>query len=390
MKFIAVPLLALFLAALTARAADPGTSSATLLKLRGVYDKELEKVDEKYAEEMKLLPQQYLSLLLKLERAYQNAGDLKPLIAVREERDRFNKSKSLKEIVVAKAPAKLAELQQQFLKDCEDIPVNRARRILDLNQKYVAALDDLQRELTKRGEINQALAVMGEIERVQADEKVKSAKFQLAAKGADIQPKNETERPAVIDVKLLSQKLHGEVMSWNSMTRQVMLRYDFSSDQQLRDWEGAAIQADRLSCSQSVGRNRVQFDGILSISYEGCLVSGSGPIAFSVGDSLYAHIGAGEKANRNRLFQNNENVPVCDVPFETQASLRYNGSLTIQEDGVIWTVDGKLMAKQKLPLPINYPVQVSFGDKRCHTTFDGILIHGILNPAYLDALVTKE
>jgi len=355
-----------------------------LVKLRASYHSQIAAIEEEHKEDLRRAPGEYAESLASLEKTYQMAGDLKSLLAVREERQRFAANSQVSAVTVLKGPPKLATLQGQFLKDYKAIGVTKSRRILDLTQKYSARLGALQKKLTQKGEIDDALKVMTEQEGIPDSRIVKAAQFEIAARGeAMVQPEGE-RRALTIDAQTLGRRLHGEILSWNSESRKLSVKYDFGSDDQLQDWKGGEMDVlDRISCRQAPASLTPQFDLVTRIEYDGYLYEGTGRITLKLGDSLSAQIGAGPENGMSLVFQNSEHYPIVSAKGGARLRLRYSAVLDLQNGTVRWEVNDKSLGSGRLTVPISYPVRVGVGHEASHTAYGNIVVTGILSRDYL-------
>lgn len=365
---------------------------ADMYEAKRLYENELQKREQERRATQQEMPRKYVEALQRLERSFQISGELKPLLAVRDERERFEAEPDLARMTVLETPAKLEALQKRILVEYRETGLNKARAVLDLNQKYVQHLETLQKELTRQNKIDDAMEVMAECERAKGAPEVKRARFLLAAEGAPIAPPQPSPPGAkrLVDLDLISAKLQGEVLSWNSVTREITLRYDFQHKDQAADWEGPGIDhRNRLGCDQAVATFKPVFEDVSQIAFDGYYYSGAGRISVSLGAGLTAQLAAGKEQNQHVLFQHNEHHPVKWTDGTVTRYLAYPSHIMISQGRVTWKVNDDLVCNERLPQPIRYPTQVVLGDPRSHTTYDNVVITGVLTQGYLDALVAQ-
>jgi len=122
----------------------------------------------------------YSASLLKLKNSFQAAAELENLIAAQNEIKRFEFSNELTENNVVSAPAKLADLQKQYLKLCAAPDIKKSKDILELTDHYVTHLEKLKKALTVAGDVESALAAKTEIERAEKSPVVAEARAAVA------------------------------------------------------------------------------------------------------------------------------------------------------------------------------------------------------------------
>ena len=150
---------------------------AEVVKLTDVYRTELSRIAAQHAESLKALPPTYQAQLAALQKRLQSSGELDGYLgvtkeitrfaaAIQGEADPFEKNPEMPETALVTTPEALRAVQDQYLKDCKEKSDRRHKAIDDLSAAYIARLEALQIDLTKRGRINDAIAVKSEIDRL--------------------------------------------------------------------------------------------------------------------------------------------------------------------------------------------------------------------------------
>ena len=190
------------LLALQARAQDLKTVLATYQK---AYELDLEKAEADSKQSIIGWSVQYVQLLDSLEKKFQGAGDLGGLVAVRKERARFTETKQIPDDAVVAVPQELADLQGKAIKALQIADLKKNRQIVAGSNKYVAALEDLKKNLTKQGKVDDAVEVNAEIARVKERPEVTAAQFTVAAVAVDTKVSepatNSAPKVAVVQAK---------------------------------------------------------------------------------------------------------------------------------------------------------------------------------------------
>jgi hypothetical protein len=161
-----------------AAAAAPSTADV-LAKYDATFQAELKKYDDKREADLATLRQQYLASLKKLESTEQAAGNLDPLLGIREEITRFEKEQMLTEFNLRADPETVVSRQKYYLQREAAIRGEHARAVAGLTDKLVAALDRLQTDLTRQNQIEPALSVREYKDKAKARPEVKGA-YELA------------------------------------------------------------------------------------------------------------------------------------------------------------------------------------------------------------------
>ncbi len=353
-------------------------------KLKGIYEKELARLKSESQAEKLRLPQDHIAAMRELERTYQQSGELKSLLAVRGERERFIGNPSITAIVPVTTPDHLRTLQQSYIEQYKSLSSDRKTKIGDLREKYIRALENLQKDLTRQGKIESALAVMKEIESEQ--DSFEGGDNAADSGGAVISPDLIAKpRSTTLDIDALNELLHGEVRRWNSYSRQITITYDFSEPEQMEDWKGGELDELRglLVCERTVAWVRPQFLKILEVGHDAFFDEEHEHLAgLVIGNSIQAHLTGGTVLEA-KLFQTSEQHPLTRFVEAGSPSIRVHRSeLTIQNGRVEWTVDRTRARRAILQVPIRYPTYVGVGHMGSRSAYDNITITGILSKEY--------
>lgn len=190
-----------------------------------------------------------------------------------------------------------------------------------------------------------------------------------------------------MDARALKKRVAGEVVSWNPDTSEITLRYDFSKPEQLEDWPGGSIdEHGRLLAAHKRVESRLTFSSIKSVEYEGCFISGDGRVTAAFGDCVLEFGGLGPS---HLMYQGgNWQTPVIKtdaVAFSPNVLLK--GKAEIQGDELCWVLNGKVLDRKRMQRELLYPTTVRFGMERSDTSYDNVVIVGVLDR---DSVVSKE
>ena len=149
-------------------------SASDLKTYKAIYDKELETIVLAHGMQMTELGRGYANALEGLLVKVRRAGDLDKTTAVMNEIARFVKEKGVPE-----KPSALLDIQRfqsHYIKQAAAHDAQKAQKVVVLTSKYDGVLDRLQRELVSAGNLDEAMAIKEERDRVAGSEIVSAAK----------------------------------------------------------------------------------------------------------------------------------------------------------------------------------------------------------------------
>jgi len=135
-----------------------------LATYRKIYDDTAASYENVHRMAMQAWPIEYIKALQTLQAKLQSSGDLDGWETINAELNRFQRDKTLTEVV--SSPAELRALQLSFSSRSEEITAERDAKLEDLRSKYVSRLSTLQREWTQQGKFTHAFQARDEIARV--------------------------------------------------------------------------------------------------------------------------------------------------------------------------------------------------------------------------------
>ena len=166
---------------------------ASLKSCKTVYEEAAARIEQEVAETQKGDCARYLASLDKAVGALKKAGNLDALLAVRAEKSRFVKGEPIPEDEAL--PPFIVEGLSRYLEQARENKRAADKRRVLLFDQYIRRLKQLVVELTREDKIEEALAVKGEISRVE----FMRADILSAMPRTDDAPKNDSEamrRPA--------------------------------------------------------------------------------------------------------------------------------------------------------------------------------------------------
>ena len=142
--------------------------AADLKTYKDVYQKESGQILQSFQPKFEGLQQQYQKSLEALKADAQSRGDLKKTMVALSEIERFQKAKSLPSTLDESAIHEIKSFQSAYTKQFSAWEMDMTAKLGALTVNYGQALDRLQKELTKTGKFDEALAVNQELEKAQA------------------------------------------------------------------------------------------------------------------------------------------------------------------------------------------------------------------------------
>jgi hypothetical protein len=378
MRTIHLAIFTILATALTVLAVPPEAD-----KLKTIYEQQMKRLTSQAQAELLRTPQEHIAAMRELEASYQKSGELKPLLAVRKERQRFARNPGVSRMEYVTSPAKLRSLQETYVSKIKDIRVQSGSDRQELKEKYLRAMENLQKELTQQGKIESALAVMHEVEALKNSTDAVAAA--PSGTGDTTTPAvRPTRRSDVLDVEALGKLLHGEVTRWSSYSRQITITYDFSDPEQLKDWKGGTVDEARgvLICKRTVAWVRPQFLQVMEMEYDALLEDDTYLAGMVIGDSLQAEINGGSVLQA-KLFQTSSEHPISSF-IETEAGSQrvHRSKISFERGRVEWSINGARYRRASFQTPIRYPTYLGFGHMGATSGYDNITLTGILSKEY--------
>ena len=175
---IVFPICAILLAA--APVGATGESDTLLASMRQKYDGKLATMEEEYRSKNEALPGQYVNSLGVLEKTTQEKGDLSGVLAIKAEQKRFGDASSVGPEDVLAENAALRDLQIKYIQFVTEREIEKNGKIVSLTEQYVNSLAEMEKDYTKKGQIEDAMKIRAEREQVLASPALSKAEFELA------------------------------------------------------------------------------------------------------------------------------------------------------------------------------------------------------------------
>ena len=155
------------------------TPPADIKTLKAKYEQGLAAIQEDTNKALTNSVQGYADALKALGQKLQGAGDLDGMLGVKKESERFEKEKTIPESAVVADCAALRDLQTKWQKMPDTIDISKSKKIVTLSRSHIAALEEVKKQLTMQGKVDEAVEAKNEIERVRTSAEVTAAEFVL-------------------------------------------------------------------------------------------------------------------------------------------------------------------------------------------------------------------
>lgn len=159
-----------------------------MMRWRQAYEKALAEVSTDYDLNGKILSEKYIQTLRQLLSETQAAGDLDAWARINQELERFATEGTLSPSDQSNAPQSLQTVQVQYVSSMTEMGQAKTRKILELSDQYLSRLDETLKSLTQQQKLDDATAVLEEVQRVNSDATVTSARFEVAQWKTTVQP----------------------------------------------------------------------------------------------------------------------------------------------------------------------------------------------------------
>jgi serine/threonine protein kinase len=179
-------------------------SAEQLAAMREKFEKNLVLIQAERRKQVDAWPDEYLNQLVATQLAMQKRGDFDGWSAATTEIERFRQDRKLPEPSEDPAggtasrdppPRELRDVQKAFLDRIESGSLDESRKILQLSRSYLGDLGNLQKDFTKKGLMDAALAVNTEMKRVRTSPAVILAE-EAVSKHASPKPGAKPGSPA--------------------------------------------------------------------------------------------------------------------------------------------------------------------------------------------------
>lgn len=156
--------------------ADWTRGQESLASLKQDYTNQVAAIHAAWAQAGASCTNGYVAALARLADKSQKKGDFQALLSVNEEKARFLDKKSLPDSSTISSDTELDALKAKTVADHVEIDSTRLRKLVALADRYAATLDKMKKRLTVSGNIDSALLVKAELDRLSSDPELLEAR----------------------------------------------------------------------------------------------------------------------------------------------------------------------------------------------------------------------
>ena len=181
----------------------PATSLADLKKQFEATMREAQKANR---DGLKALRQAYENNLAKLQTTLQAKGEMQAVLAVRDEKTRFEAAGEIPASALATEPAALRTTQDDWNANLQQTQVAQAQKLVALSEKYMQQLAQLQKTLTAKNDQEGLKAVTDETDRLLGNNVIREALALAKTAKPATPPKPDTTTPPKPDTTATPSK----------------------------------------------------------------------------------------------------------------------------------------------------------------------------------------
>ncbi len=260
-----------------------------LAELFADYSKKITEINDRFSASINKLPEQYLKELAAQGRRYQKDGALDEILAIKKELERFQNAVNseaevdpfepvpeMPEDAIVDFPESLAKLQKEYIEKKSAFIAKHEREIDNCNQQLIKTMESIQRNSTKQGKLDEAIAIRDEVSKVK--EAIESGTFSEYLSGFNTEKKKvetkkkKIEAPATEDAPI---RIRTKITSWR--------KWSFAGARTFSP-QLPTLFSDELSSAVSAKYTTDDGRAVFSI--------GSGKAVQHVGSSACAYVGS--------------------------------------------------------------------------------------------------
>jgi Skp family chaperone for outer membrane proteins len=147
----------------------------TLADLKKQFETSMREAQKANREELKALRQSYTDKLTKLQTDLQAKGQMQAVLAVRDEKTRFEGAGEIPSAALITEPAALRKVQDDWNASLQQLQITQAQKLVALSEKYMQQLALLQKTLTARNDQSGLKEVSDETDRLLGNNVIREA-----------------------------------------------------------------------------------------------------------------------------------------------------------------------------------------------------------------------
>ncbi len=201
-------------------------AESSLPQLKKIYEQQTEKIETDFGRRLEAALAEYGKALVSTESRCKKSGDLKGLLAVREEKERLQTEKKVPDEDSSGVLTSVADARVSYRRAVANAKVRRATQIKTLSVNYAKHLTALRKQLVIQDKLEEAQVVDGEIKRIDLIAALVATEIPNAAK-PDPKPVPREREPT--PAKLSPSELGAERKLAAALKKRLVLHYDFSA-----------------------------------------------------------------------------------------------------------------------------------------------------------------
>ena len=271
------------LAAALIAATNAGASQ--LDTYRETYEREVQKIRDAHATSLGSLSNSYAKSLDVAIDTLRREGDPDAVVTAMAEKVRFERDRTIPSTPADDLPRLLQDLQAKYNETVKAVGIAKAKRFTDLTNRYIVALNRLMRILTNESNLEEALLVKNEMERVEFVVADIESKLKGIADRKAVEKAKQEEETRLARLRMRLPKEARDAVEWNGHF------YKFFAVKGL-SWR------DALRRCEVMGGTLVQFE----TEQEAAFVT-------SIVDNGYTHVG-GYYSHKDRRWYWTDNTAI--------------------------------------------------------------------------------
>ena len=172
------------------------TATATLADLKKQFESAMRDAQKANRDELKSLQKIYSDSLAKLQSDLQSKGEMQAVLAVRDEKTRFEQTGDIPAAALVTEPAALRKAQDDWNTRCQQAPAAQAQKLVGISEKYMQQLAQLQKALTAKNDQAGLKAVAEENDRLLGNNVIREALAAVKASKTATPEKTAAATPA--------------------------------------------------------------------------------------------------------------------------------------------------------------------------------------------------
>lgn len=176
-------------------AAEEPAANSEFLHLKSTYESDLQKINDDDLSIIMSQQDKLLTAMKAVQKKVQAAGQLEPLLIIGNEIERFTNQKRIDPDNLCTNIPDIVQLQTAYLKSVENLPLNKAKKVILLAQNYEKALSVLQETYTRNNNIRTAVEIKTERDALVNSSDLMTARAAVAEAESKATAEKQADKP---------------------------------------------------------------------------------------------------------------------------------------------------------------------------------------------------